>query len=157
MRVTTPRFILLGVLPAALAVLAFGACTTAGAAPVTYTAVLDGPSEFPANASPGTGSAIVDIDAVAHTMRVQVAFSGLIGLTTASHIHAPTAVALTGTAGVATITPTFTGFPLGVTAGTYDNTYDTSLPTAWNPTYVTNNGGTPLSAETALFTAIAAG
>ena len=127
------------------------------AAPVVYTASLDGPSESPPNASPGLGDAIVTIDAVAHTMIVDVTFSGLVGNTTNSHIHAPTLVALTGTAGVATTTPTFLGFPAGVKAGSYYAVLDMTLASSYNPAYVTANGGTPATAEAALFAAIAAG
>jgi hypothetical protein len=122
-----------------------------------YWATLTGPAEVPPNASPGTGKALVTIDAVANTMRVQVTFSGLLAGVTASHIHAPTAVAGTGTAGVATTTPTFTGFPSGVTAGTYDNTFNMLLASSYNPSYVTANGGTPASAFAALKAAISAG
>jgi len=134
-----------------------GALTGAMAAPVSYDVVLNGPSESPPNASPGTGVATVVIDAAAHTMSINLSFSGLLGTTTACHIHAPTAVALTGTAGVATTTPTFAGFPSGVTAGVYVNTLDMTLASSYNPTYVTNNGGNTTTAEAALFAAIAAG
>src|SRR5207244_3975991 len=96
-------------------------------------------------------------DDVAHSLHVQVTFSGLTGTTTASHIHAPTAVAFTGTAGVATTTPTFAGFPLGVTSGSYDNTLDLTQSSSYNPSYVTANGGTNASAEAALASAMAAG
>src|SRR6476620_7967939 len=77
---------------------------------LSYTVNLDGPSESPANASPGTGFGTLDYDNVAHTMSLQFSWSGLTGTTTASHIHAATAVAGTGTAGVATTTPYFSGF-----------------------------------------------
>src|SRR6185503_329116 len=86
------------------------------------TAILNGASESPANGSPGTGFATVTYDSVAHTLELDVTFSGLLGMTTASHIHAPTAVPFTGTASVATTSPTFAGFPLGVTSGSYQNT-----------------------------------
>ena len=92
------------------------------AAPVAYTATLAGANENPVNASPGSGSTTVFYDAAAHTLRVVVSFSGLTAGTSASHIHCCTAPP--GNAGVATTTPTFPGFPLGVTAGTYDNTLD---------------------------------
>lgn len=137
--------------------LAVGAFSVANAAVVSYTVVLSGPAEFPANASPGTGVGYVDIDAVAHTMHVHVAFSGLVGTTTASHIHAATAVPGVGTAGVATTTPTFAGFPLVVTSGLYDITLNTTLPSSWNPSYVTAHGGTTAQAELDLFQAIADG
>jgi len=68
------------------------AAVTARAVPIDYIANLTGPSEEPPNASPGTGFADVTFDLVAHTMRVQITFSGLLGTTIASHIHSPTAV-----------------------------------------------------------------
>jgi hypothetical protein len=129
---------------------------SARAAVLSYTATLTGPGESPANTSPGTGTALVDVDTVANTMHVHVTFSGLTGTTSASHIHAPTAAPLTGTAGVATTTPTFANFPLGVTSGTYDNTLDLTQSSSYNPAYVSANGGTPASAENALLSAIAA-
>lgn len=142
----------------ASAVMALAAfATTSQAALIQYSAVLSGPAESPPNASPGTGLALVDYDNVAHTLHVNVTFSGLTGTTTASHIHGPTAVAGTGTAGVATTTPTFAGFPLGVTAGVYDNTLDLTLASSYNPSFQSANGGTPASAEAALTAAIAAG
>jgi hypothetical protein len=58
---------------------------------------------------------------------------------------------------VATTTPTFAGFPLGVTSGAYDNTLDLTLASSYNPAFVTANGGTPTSAEAALLAGIAAG
>lgn len=123
----------------------------------TYTVFLSGPNESPPNASPGTGTGVVTLDPIANTMRVQVTFSGLIGTTTASHIHAATATPFSGTAGVATTTPTFAGFPSGVTSGSYDQTFDMTQASSYNPAYVTANGGTPLSAEAALFSAISSG
>src|SRR5437762_82616 len=85
-------------LTAAVAV-TLGAFSAANATVITYVANLNGPSESPPNASPGTGSGQVDYDNVAHTLHVHVTFSGLVGTTTASHIHAPTATPGTGTAG----------------------------------------------------------
>ena len=132
------------------------AAQTSHAIAISYFADLNGPSENPSNASPGIGFAEVDFDSVAKTMHVQVTFSGLLGTTTASHIHAPTAVPGTGTAGVATTTPFFAGFPIGVTSGTYDITLDMTLASSYNPAFVTANGGTPASAEAALAAALAA-
>lgn len=142
----------------ALGLSAMVVVSTAHAAVVSYTATLSGPAEAPPNASPGAGTALVEVDAVAHTMHLMVySFGGLIGNTTASHIHAATAVAGVGTAGVATTTPTFAGFPLGVTSGTYDITLNMTLASSYNPTYVTNHGGTTAQAEIDLFQAIADG
>ncbi|HEX8883704.1 MAG TPA: CHRD domain-containing protein [Noviherbaspirillum sp.] len=135
-----------------------GLLLTAGAShALTYTASLSGPNESPPVASPGTGFAIVDFDAAAHTLRVNETFAGLLGNTTASHIHCCLATPATGNAGVATQVPTFAGFPLGVTAGTYQNTFDTLLPSTWNPAFITANGGTAAGAEAALAAGLAAG
>jgi len=139
------------------AALLFGSATLAHATIISYSATLSGPNESPANASPGTGNATAVYDDVAHTLTVHVDFTGLTGTTTASHIHAPTAVAGVSTASVATTTPTFAGFPLGVTAGTYDNVLDLTLASSYNPSFVSGNGGTTASAEAALVAAIAAG
>jgi hypothetical protein len=89
-------------------------------------------------------------------MQVEVTFSGLLGPTTASHIHAATAVPGTGTAGVATTTPYFAGFPIGVTSGSYSNTLDMTLASSYNPAFVTANGGTPASAEAVLLASMLA-
>ena len=75
---------------------------------------------------------------------------GLAGKHTAAHIHCCTATPEAGTAGVATQVPNFVGFPLGVTAGAYDFTFDLSAATSWNLAFITANGGSPASAEAAL-------
>ena len=129
----------------------------ANAQSLQYSALLDGPSESPPNGSPGTGFSLVDLNLTAHTMRVRITFSALVGTTTAAHIHAPTAVAFTGVAGVASEVPSFTGFPLGVTSGSMDTTFDMTLATSYNPSFITANGGTTASAEAALAGYVAAG
>lgn len=122
-----------------------------------YQATLNGASEAPPNASPGTGTAFVTLDDFLNTMRVQVDFGGLLGTSTIAHIHAPTAVPGMGTAGVATPTPTFPGFPTAVTSGSYDVLFDMTQASSYNASFITANGGTPASARQALFTAIADG
>jgi hypothetical protein len=150
-----PRFARVHLLLAAALMLA--ATLPASAAVLHYRGSLNGANEAPPNASTGLGNAEITIDNGANTMRVQASFALLLGTTTACHIHAPTAVALTGTAGVATMTPAFTGFPLGVTSGSMDHTFDLTLTASYNAPYVTANGGTAAGAEAALLAAIAAG
>lgn len=123
------------------ALLAIGGSQAAQAAPMEFTANLSGANESPPNASLGTGFADVFLDPTANTLRVIVTFSGLSAGDTASHIHCCTPGVQTGTAGVATITPTFTGFPPNVTSGSYDHTFDLTLASAYNPAFVTANGG----------------
>ncbi|MFO0889225.1 MAG: CHRD domain-containing protein [Isosphaeraceae bacterium] len=145
----------MGLALAAIALL--GGAPSARAGTIIYYAVLSGPNEDPPNDSPGTGIAWVTVDDVANTLRVQVTFSDLLGVTTAAHIHAPTAEPLTGVAGVATQVPSFTGFPLGVTSGTMDETFDMTQESTWNPAYITANGGTAAGAQAAFLTALAEG
>jgi CHRD domain/PEP-CTERM motif len=134
--------------------------TQASAAILTYDATLLGSSESPPNASSGTGFAQFTIDTVADTMSVNVSFSGLLSPTTASHIHCCTPTPDAGTAIVATQTPTFSNFPLGVTSGTYDNggvAFDMTLASSYNPAFVAANGGTAVSAFAALEAGLVAG
>lgn len=130
--------------------LALVAPLQAAATMTVYTAVLNGPSEVSPNASPGIGSATVTIDSGLSTMRVEESFSGLLGNVTASHIHCCTSVPETGTAGVASMTPAFLGFPTGVTTGSYDHTFDMTLASSYNAPFITGHGGTVSSAFSAL-------
>ena len=107
---------------AVVAALLFGTAASAGV--ITYSAVL-GNFESPPTGSPGTGFASVTVDSVLNTMLVNVTFSGLRSGDTASHIHC--CITQGGNAGVATTTPTFTGFPSGVTSGTYSHLFDLTL------------------------------
>ena len=131
--------------------------SVAQASPITYKALFSGASEAPPNASLGSGFALVTLDTAAHTMEVYATFADLTGTVTASHIHAPTAVAFTGTAGVATATPTFEGFPSGVTFGYYSRLFDMTLPSSYRAGYLTGFGGSTAAAEAALAQAAADG
>jgi hypothetical protein len=116
------------------------AASSATAHEISVTAILNGASEAPANSSPGTGTASVFLDLDTGLMTVNAQFSGLTGNTTAAHIHGLTAAPLTGTAGVITVTPTFTGFPLGVTSGTYSATFDMTQAASYNSAFITAQG-----------------
>jgi hypothetical protein len=146
-------------LPFAGALALAGLCAApAHAVPVVFTAGLSGPAEFPANDSPGTGLAIVTIDAAAHTMEVFATFADLLGTTTAAHIHVVPIGSPTPTGGVATQTPSFVGFPLGVMGGVFGPVvFDMTLDSSYRAGFITDNGGTTASAEAALFGAIADG
>ena len=120
---------------------------------------LNGDNEFPQNASPGTGEVVVTYDSDTHMLDILATFSGLLGTTTAAHIHCCTAVPgdITLTASVATQVPSFIGFPLGVTSGSFSNSYDLSLDSSWNPSFITSSGGTAALAEARLVQGLVAG
>jgi CHRD domain/PEP-CTERM motif len=130
--------------------------SVANATPITFVANLSQALEVSPTGSPGTGTATVVLDAAANTMQVDVTFSGLEAGTTASHIHCCLASPfLTGVnVGVATTTPTFTGFPLGVTSGTYSHLFDLTLASSYNPAF---DGATPAAQEATLVAGIEAG
>lgn len=128
------------------AALAFALPATAAVA--VYTAPLSGSAEVPPNDSPGSGWARVTIDLDGVTMRVEAAFMDLMGNSTAAHIHC--CAAADANAGVATQTPTFTGFPAGVTAGSYDHDFDMSLASSYSSGFIAANGGTVEGAFDAL-------
>jgi hypothetical protein len=77
------------------------------AATITLFANLTGAAEVPPNNSPGTGQATVVLDTFNHLMHCCLSF--------------PFAAA---NVMVATTTPTFPGFPSGVTSGTYSNDFN---------------------------------
>jgi hypothetical protein len=131
------------------ALLAALLATAVQAAPIMVFMSLSGDIEFPSNDSPGTGTALITLDDEANTFRVQAEFSDLIGTTTAAHIHC-CLVPPAETVGVATELPSFTGFPLGVTSGTYDHTFDTTIATNFNAAFLAANGGVEGAAD-ALF------
>jgi hypothetical protein len=129
--------------------------TPALAVPITYGAVLLGANEVPAVNTPGFGSALVTIDLEAHTLTVSATFQGLIGNTTAAHVHC--CQPLGTNAGVATQTPSFTGFPLGVMSGIMPLTvFDTLAASTWNLSNAML-GGTAASAEIVFANALASG
>ena len=135
---------------AAAATLALAAAPAQAQAQDMWTFTLRGSTETPPNASPATGSGMITL--AGNMLRVQASWSGLTGATTAAHLHCCTATPFTGVAPVASPVPSFPGFPLGVTSGTFDQMFDLTLPGSFNPAFVTANGGTVALAAQALVT-----
>ena len=131
-----------------LGVAAALALTSAGAGAQQWIAQLSGPAEAPPNASAGTGTATFTL--AGRILTMSGSFTGLTGTTTMAHVHCCTATPRTGTVGVATTTPSFVGFPLGVTSGTFNVILDLDLASSYNAAFITANGGTPTSASVAL-------
>jgi len=142
------RSLALGLVLAALAPLAQGA-------QIQTSAPLAGSNENPVVVTPGTGVAFVSLDTTTHQLRVTVTFSGLTTNDVAAHIHC--CIAPPANVGVATAVPAFPGFPLGVTSGGFDQTFDTSQAAIWNPAFIAAHGGTPLGAEATLAAGLAIG
>lgn len=114
---------------------------------ISYQTAL-GPEVFGAT---GTGFVMVDYDTAAHTLGISSNWSGLSGATTVAHIHCCTAAPGTGTAGVAVTPGTLPGFPVGVTAGSYDVLIDLTLASNYTASFLNNFGlSTVAGAEAAL-------
>lgn len=130
-------------------------CASSSGALIVTSASLAGANENPVNASPGTGYAVVTLDTVAHTLRVQAWFDDLTAAVTAAHIHCCTD--FPNNAMVATQTPSFIGFP-NTTSGSYDETFDTrDDESTFTVAFSMGNGGTPEGAEAALFAGLSVG
>lgn len=142
-------------LPIGITLLALLLCAMpAQANPVIFTAPLSGDQEVPPNASPGTGLVQIDFDTGAQTLRLVVQFSGLGSNTTAAHIH----LAPPGVNGAAiTPNPALPGFPLGVTSGMFDQTFDLTQPSFYTAAFLANNGDSPAQASASLFDALMTG
>lgn len=133
------------------------AAAAASAHEVSFAFDLSGAGEAPPNASPGAGGGLVTFDLDLVAMKVEANFTGLTAPVTAAHIHCCTAAAQTGTAGVATVVPSFPDFPLGATSGDYSHTFDMTAAESYNPSFITASGGTVSGALTALLAGLDAG
>lgn len=94
------------------------AATTASATVFQFSTTLTSLGE-PVPTSTATGAATVTFDDATLMVTVSESFAGLAGNMSGNHIHCCTAVAGTGSAGVAL---NFTGLPTGTT-GSYSNTF----------------------------------
>lgn len=96
-----------------------GAAMSCAAAPITYTAVLNGASEVPPTGSPATGMATYVLDG--NMLSVNITFSGLVGgPAMAAHIHCCAPIGTN-----APVVVPFAGFP-AATSGSYSNIFDLS-------------------------------
>lgn len=129
--------------------------TAVVAAPITFNFALT--PEVSGATGSGSGSAV--LDTAANTLLITASWSGLSGPTTVAHIHCCTAVAGTGTIGVAVTPVTLPGFPAGTTSGSYTSlVLDTELASTYTAGFVTNfGGGTLAGAEQALLQGLLSG
>jgi hypothetical protein len=127
------------VLRTTLLLVVAAAALPALAAPITYDAILSGATEVPPTGSSATGSIHLLLDG--NLLTINLIYSGLTTPASAGHIHccAPAGVN-------AIVAVPFAGLP-NTTSGTYLNTVDLSLASAYNAAFITASGGTVSSAE----------
>jgi len=114
---------------------------SANAGVLRFQATLSPLNETPAVAgSTGTGFATLDYDDVAHTLQINVTWSGLTGPTTVAHVHC---CGLPTTTSAVAVTPgTFPGFPTGLTTGSYTSPLlSLTTATTFTPGFVNNFAG----------------
>jgi outer membrane autotransporter protein len=116
---------------------------------------LTGGAEIPPVSTTGSGTAVVALNSTTHRMTIRSFWNGLVSNTAVAHIHC--CVVQPANAGVATTIPSFVGFPTGVRSGTFNASYDMTLPGTWNPAFITANGGTPAGAEARFIAGMTAG
>jgi hypothetical protein len=115
-----------------------------------YQATLSGANEDVPNNSAGIGTSTVTLDLDLITMLLEIDFSGLAGSSSAAFIQAPTSIPLTGTAAPMTPSLSDSGFPLGVTDGSYSHLFDLTDAPGYDPSFITASGGTVSNALNAL-------
>lgn len=119
----------------------------------TYSAVLTGDQEKPTEViTDGTGFSTLTL--VGSLLEVQLDFMDLEGLTTDAHIHC--CVDPSGATGVAVgFTPA--GFPLGVSAGSFNAVFNLDDASIYTMNFLNANGGTAAGAKAALVSAMEVG
>ena len=115
-----------------------------------YTAALSGANEVPAVVTSGSGSATLTLNG--NSLGIAVNFSSLGSNDVAAHIHC---CAVLGTN--APVALGFTGFPLGVTSGSFNATFDLLNPAVYTAAFLALYGGTATGAETALINGLNTG
>jgi len=103
-----------------------------------------GRASFRPNPSLGTGAATASYDDPRTPCSLEAGLQRSVRQHDRLHIHAPTAIpfSLTNTAGVATTTPTFAGFPWGDQRNLLE-TLNLRQSSSYNPAYVTPMAATP--------------
>jgi hypothetical protein len=129
--------------------------SSAWASPMWFGGILSGANAVPPNTSTATGGVLIVLDPTAQTFQVDAHFSGLASDDTAAHIHCCSLSQ--SSAGGATVLPSWPGFPLGVTSGTYDSpVFSLSDPAFYTPAFISAEGGVA-GAEAALIAGIESG
>jgi hypothetical protein len=144
--------------PAVGAAVVAGMQDSAKAAILTFEATLSGPQEVDPNNSPGTGTSAVTIDTDTHIMNVVIEFQDLLFPTVAAHIHCCTSDPNIPVP-PATQTPSFIVFPLNVTEGDYNRSFNLLDASTYNLVFLNNltNVGNPDIAEDTLIARLQAG
>lgn len=88
-----------------------------------FTGTYSGSQENPANLSPGTGTISGVYNDVTNTIFFTINFSGLMTNTAAAHFHAPAAAGVN-----APVIYGYTGFPTGVTSGSFTGSFVITEP-----------------------------
>jgi hypothetical protein len=144
-----------------LGVAAFVIALPVQAAVLNFFVNLNGFNEVPSTGSPATGSVGLTLDTVTNDLTGHIQFSGLLGPTTAAHIHCclTSPFQMGVNVGVATLVPAFPGFPPGVMSGVDNFVLDLDDPSSYNPAFLNMPvfGGSFAAAEAAFINGLETG
>lgn len=122
-------------------------------AATVYTTTLAGSNEVPPVASVGTGMSTVTLDG--NSLAVDLSFSGLGTATVMGHIHCCSGVGVNSPVAIPFMAAA--GFPLGVTSGTYSQTFALDSASSYMAGFITANGGSVASAQAAFLAGLNSG
>lgn len=140
-------------LAGAAAVVAFAA-VPAGAQITVFTAVLNGTSEVPPNASTASGSGTATLDQLLNTLLVSENWTGLTSNSTGAHIHCCSLPGVNSTVAVDFVS---NGFPIGTMSGFYSHLFDLMSATTYGAGFLAANGGSVTNARNTVVNGMLAG
>jgi hypothetical protein len=116
----------------------------------SWFATLMGGNEVPANASTASGTILITLQST--QLNVTESFFGLTGgVAAAAHIHCCAAAGVS-----ALVAVPFVAFP-ATTAGSYTHSFDLTLTSTYNSTFLTSSGGTASGAQATLMAGLNSG
>jgi CHRD domain/PEP-CTERM motif len=115
------------------------------AVPINFIGTYSGAQEVPANSSGGFGTGLVTLDG--NLLTFNITFGGLSANVSDAHIHCCSAPGVNAGVAVGFVS---TGFPLGVTSGTYLHTFDLTNASIYNAAFLAASGGTAAGAAARL-------
>jgi len=119
-----------------------------------FGAIYSGTQEFPPNASAGFGTGVLTLDTTLNLLTFNISFGGLGSNVVDAHIHCCVGVGVNTGVAIGFLS---TGFPVGVTSGSYIHTFDLTNPSIYTAAFIAGSGGTVEGDRVRLINALFAG
>jgi hypothetical protein len=115
------------------------------AVPMNFVATYSGSQENPVNGSAGFGTGLITLDG--NLLTFNITFGGLSANVSDAHIHCCSGPGVNAGVAVGFVS---TGFPLGVTSGSYSHTFDLTNAGIYSAGFLAGSGGTAAGAAARL-------